>query len=169
LKNVDSIKHVRGESLFVDDLVTPDGTLHGYVFYSPIAHGKIVKLDFNEALKSKGVQGIISAKDIPGENQIGGIVRDENLFAEDTVHFVGHPIALVVADSFMEAHTASKKIICEIKKLPAVIDPREAAKINQLIIPPRKFELGNVDDAWKDCEYIYEGSVESGGQEHIYL
>jgi xanthine dehydrogenase large subunit len=169
LKNVDSIKHVRGESLFVDDLITPDGTLFGCVFCSPIAHGKIVKLDFDEALRSVGVHGIISVRDIPGENQIGGIVRDENLFAEDTVHFVGHPVALIVADTFTHAHAASKKINCEFKKLPAIFDPRKAAKKNELIIPQRVFVLGNVEDAWKDCDYIIEGTVDSGGQEHIYL
>jgi xanthine dehydrogenase large subunit len=93
LKSYDSIRHTRGESIFVDDIVAPEGTLFGYVFYSPVAHGKILSLDFSNAWFVDGVKGIFTAKDIPGENQIGGIVRDENLFAEDTVHFIGHPIA----------------------------------------------------------------------------
>ena len=169
LSNTDSIRHVRGESLFIDDVTLPEGVLYGYVYYSPIAHGKIQKLDFSSALKSEGVRGIFSAKDIPGENQIGGIVPDENLFAEGTVHFVGHPIALVVADSLIHAHDAVKKIKSEFKKLPAIFDPRQAAKKNELIIPPRTFEIGNVDQAWDNCDYIVEDCVESGGQEHLYL
>ena len=169
MRNVDSVGHVRGESLFVDDIVSPQGTLYGYVFYSPIAHGKILSLDFEEALHVKGVKGIISAKDIPGENQIGGIVQDEDLFAEETVHFIGHPIALVIAENFLQAHDAAKKIKCELEKLPAVFDPRVAAEKSELIIPPRIFELGNINNAWKKCDYIFEGIVESGGQEHIYL
>ena len=169
LSNIDSIRHVRGESLFIDDVTLPEGVLYGYVYYSPIAHGKIQKLDFSSALKSEGVRGIFSAKDIPGENQIGGIVPDENLFAEGTVHFVGHPIALVVADSLIHARDAVKKIKGEFKKLPATFDPRQAAKKNELIIPPRTFEIGNVDQAWGNCDYIVEDSVESGGQEHLYL
>ena len=169
MKNIDSIRHVRGESLFVDDLLTPEGTLFGYVFYSPIAHGRILKIDFKKALQSAGVKAILTSKDIPGENQIGGIVLDENLFAEDTVHFIGHPIALIVAESFLQAHDAVKKIKCDFEKLPSVFDPREAASKGELIIPPRIFEMGNIENAWKDCDHIIEGSVESGGQEHIYL
>ena len=169
MKNIDSIRHVRGESIFVDDVVVPEGTLHGYIFYSPIAHGKILNLDFSEAWHVDGVKGIISAKDIPGENQIGGIVADENLFADDTVHFIGHPIALVVAETFLQAHEAAKKIKCVFEKLPAIFDAREAAKKNELIIPSRIFSLGNVETAWSSCDYIFEGTAESGGQEHIYL
>jgi xanthine dehydrogenase large subunit len=169
MKNYDSIRHVRGESKFIDDIIIPEGTLTAYVYYSPVAHGKILEINYQKALASKGVAGIFSAKDITGENQIGGIIPDENLFAEEEVHFVGHPIAVVVADTYLHAKEASKKINAVYEKLKPVLDPREAAQKNLLIIPPRKFELGNVDDAWSDCNYVVEGKVESGGQEHIYL
>ena len=169
MKNYDSIGHVRGESIFVDDVTPPLGTLIGYVYYSPIAHGKILKINFAGAERSPGVAGLFSFKDIPGENQIGGIVQDENLFAEDSVHFCGHPVALVVADTYQHAHEASKKIKAVYEKLPVILDPREAASKNLLIIPPRKFELGNVDQAWDKCDYVIEGKAETGGQEHMYL
>lgn len=169
MRNYDSIRHVKGESYFVDDLRIPAGTLYGYVYYSPVAHGKILEIDFTKALQSKGIAEIFSAKDIPGENQIGGIILDENLFAEEEVHFIGHPIAIVVADTYLHAKEASKKINAIYEKLKPVLDPREAAEKNLLIIPPRKFELGNVDKAWNECDYIVEGKADSGGQEHLYL
>jgi len=169
MKNIDSIKHVRGESQFVDDVLTPDGLLHGYVFYSPIAHGKILNIDLSEALKSEGVSAIFTAKDIPGENQIGGIVYDENLFAEDEVHFIGHPIAFVVGETELKAKEASKKIKCEFEELKPILNPREAFEKGKLIIPPKVFSTGNIEDAWGKCDYIIEDTVESGGQEHIYL
>jgi xanthine dehydrogenase large subunit len=169
MKNIDYIKHVRGESQFVDDVLTPDSLLHGCVYYSPIAHGKILNIDLSEALISGGIKAIFTAKDIPGENQIGGIIYDENLFAENEVHFVGHPIAFVVAETQLRAKEASQKIKCEFDELKPIFDPREAFKNGQLIIPPKIFSLGSVDDAWAKCDYIVEGTVESGGQEHIYL
>ncbi len=169
MKNTDSIKHVRGESIFIDDIAVPEGTLYGYVFYSAVAHAEIKKLDLSAAQSSMGVNAVFTAADIPGENQIGGVIPDENLFAKDTVHFIGHPIALVVADSTLNAHKAAKKIICEYKKLPAIFNPREAARKNELIIPPKTFSLGDVEYAWKDCDYIVEGTAESGSQEHLYL
>ncbi len=169
MKNFDAIKHVRGESQFVDDILVPQGLLYGYVFYSTIAHGKIKKLDYSNALKIDGVIDVITAKDIPGENQIGGIIQDENLFAEETVHFVGHPIALVVAENQLQAHAGARAIECGFEKLPAIFDPREAFEKGEVIVPPRIFSLGDVNKAWKECDYIVEGKVESGGQEHLYL
>lgn len=169
MKNTDSIKHTRGESLFIDDLAVPEGTLIGYVFYSTVAHGKIAKLDLSGARNSKGVKAVLTAKDIPGENQIGGIIPDENLFAEDSVHFIGHPVAFVVADNFLNARAGAQKIICEYKKLSAVFDPRKAAEKKELIIPPKTFAIGDVEYSWSQCDYIVEGSAESGGQEHLYL
>ncbi|MFN4112279.1 MAG: xanthine dehydrogenase, partial [Ignavibacteria bacterium] len=77
--NYDSIKHVRGESQFVDDFIPFEKILYGYVFYSPIAHGLIRSLDLSEALNMEGVRYIFTYKDIPGQNQVGGIIQDEEL------------------------------------------------------------------------------------------
>ena len=169
MKNYDSIKHVRGESLFVDDQLTPTGTLFGYVACSPIAHGRIKNIDTTKALKIKGVQAILTAKDIPGENQIGGIIQDEELLADKKVHFVGQPIAFVIADNQLTAHEAADLIEYDFKKLPVITDPRKAADADELIQTPRTFKLGNTKDAFTKCDFIFEGKVESGGQEHIYL
>lgn len=169
MRSYDSIQHVKGESKFVDDLIAPEGMFYGYVFYSSIAHGRISKIDFQDALKINGVHSIISAADIPGENQIGGVVLDEELFASQEVHYVGQPIALVIAENKIQAHKGAKAIKIEIEKLPPVFDAREAYEKGNLIINPRIFSIGNTDEAWKDCDTIVEGRTESGAQEHLYL
>ena len=89
MKNIDSYTHVRGESIYVDDVNVREGTLFCVVFDSPIAHGKINTIDYSKAEQLEGVKRIFTYKDIPGENQIGGIIQDEPLFAEDKVHFWG--------------------------------------------------------------------------------
>ena len=160
---------LRGESLFVDDITPPEGTLHAAVFASPIAHGKIINLDLDEALKSDGIIDILTANDIPGENQIGGIIPDEKLLTDDIVDFIGQPIAIIVARDNFSAHQAVKIIKCRFEEYPAITDPREAYQKGQLIIPPKIFSLGDVDSVWKNCDVIVEGTAESGGQEHMYL
>ena len=120
MKNYDIINHVRGESLFIDDINIPDGILYASVFYSHIAHGKVIRLDLEEALSSPGVKDILTYKDIPGENQIGGIILDEPLLAEDHVHYIGMPIALVIAEDEIMARNAVKKIKTEIKPLQSL-------------------------------------------------
>ena len=77
--------HTRGESLFVEDLPDPQGLLHAAVLASPIPHAKIVRLDTTPAAEFDGVVAVLTAADIPGENQIGGIVHDEPLLAEGVV------------------------------------------------------------------------------------
>jgi len=169
MKNIDSYTHVRGESIYLDDIPLQAGTLFAAAFDSPIAHGKIKKLDTGEAEKMEGVVRIFTAKDIPGENQIGGIIPDEELLATGHVHFCGMPIALVVAGSEAQARAAVKKIKVDIEPLPVITDPREAKEKGELIVKPRTFRLGDVDTAWQQCEHVFEGVAASGGQEHLYI
>lgn len=167
--NNDIFAHVRGESIFLDDTPTPKNLLHAVVFYSPYAHAKIKKLDIEEAAICDGVVGIFLAKDIPGENQIGIMIQDQPLLVETEIHYIGEPIAIVVAKKEELARKASKHIKLEVEHLPVIIDPREAYKLGNLLTPHRVLSVGNVDEAWKDCQFIAQGSVSSGGQEHCYL
>ncbi|MEO5572380.1 MAG: molybdopterin cofactor-binding domain-containing protein, partial [Bacteroidia bacterium] len=169
MKNIDSASHTRGESIYLDDIPLIEGTLFAVAFDSTVAHGKIKSLDVSEAAIIKGVERVFTFHDVTGENQIGGIVPDEPLFADEEVHFSGMPIALVVAESEENARAAVKKIKVDIEKLPVITDPREAAKQHKLIIPPRTFQIGDTSSEWNKCEYIFEGSTESGGQEHLYI
>ncbi|HLG39181.1 MAG TPA: molybdopterin cofactor-binding domain-containing protein, partial [Chitinophagaceae bacterium] len=106
---------------------------------------------------------------IPGENQIGGIVPDEELLAGTHVHFCGMPVALVVAETEEAARAAVKKIKVEIEESDIITDPREAQAKGQLIIPQRTFQMGDITTAWSQCEYIFEGRTETNGQEHLYI
>lgn len=169
MKNIDSYTHVRGESVYLDDIPLQAGTLFAAAFDSPLAHGKIRSLDTSEAAKMPGVVRIFTSKDIPGENQIGGIVPDEELLAGTYVHFCGMPIALVVASSEEEARAAAMKIKVEIDPLPVITDPREAHEKNELIIPPRTFQLGDPETSWAQCDHVFEGRTETNGQEHLYI
>ncbi len=169
MKNIDSIGHVTGKSIYLDDIPTIQGTLYGVVFDSSIAHGHINSVDYSKALALDGVAQILTYKDIPGENQIGGIFPDEELFASNEVHFQGQPIALILAESEHIAFKARKLIEITLTEKEIITDPREAQKRNQLILPPRTFLLGNSKEAWKNCTHIFEGSADTNGQEHLYI
>lgn len=169
MKNIDSYTHTRGESVYLDDIPVLSGTLFGACFDSPVAHGRIRKLDTSEAEKSEGVIRIFTHKDIPGRNQIGGIVEDEPLMADDEVHFSGMPVAFVVAESEETARAAVKKIKMDVEPLHVITDPREAKEENELIIPPRTFKLGDTNAAFASCDFVFEGRADSNGQEHLYI
>ncbi|RLD45414.1 MAG: xanthine dehydrogenase [Bacteroidetes bacterium] len=169
MKNIDSIGHVTGKSIYLDDIPEQKGSLHALPFASSIARGRIVNINFSKATALEGVVKIFTWKDIPGENQIGGILPDEPLFAEKNVDFIGQPIACIVAESELIARKARKLIEVEYKELKPILDPREAAKSGQFLFPPRTFQSGNIDSSWKKCTHIFEGRSDSGGQEHLYI
>ncbi|MGQ3678774.1 xanthine dehydrogenase molybdopterin binding subunit [Tenacibaculum discolor] len=169
MKNIDSYTHVRGESLFVDDLMLRQDTLFGLVFDSPKAHGKIKSVDYSKAEALDGVVKIFTYKDVLGENQIGGIIPDEPLWAEDEVHFWGQPIAFIVAKSEAIAKKARALITIDIEELPVITTAKEAKEKGSFINAPRSFNLGNTQNAFSECEYVFEGETFSNGQEHLYL
>jgi len=169
MKNIDSFGHVRGESLFLDDIIPQQNTLFGLVFDSPKAHGILKKLDISKAEAIEGVIKIFTHKDIPGENQIGGIIPDEPLLAENEVHFLGQPIAFIVAVSESIAKEARTLIKIEIDALPVITGAKEAAAKQQFIGTPRTFNLGNTSKAFRKCDYVFEDAVFTNGQEHLYL
>ena len=169
MKNIDSGTHTRGESIYLDDIPLLQGTLFAAVFGSPIAHGIVNKLDTDAALQMPGVVKILTAKDITGQNEIGGIILDEPLLADHHVHFVGMPVALVLAHSEAEAQAAAKKITIDISPLPIITDPREAREKGELIVPPRTFQTGDTEAAWANCAHIFEGVADTNGQEHLYI
>ena len=169
MNNLDSINHVTGKSIYLDDILVQKGTLQAVVFGSPIAHGKITHLDISKAQALLGVEKILTYKDITGQNQIGGIIEDEPLFAEHEVHFQGQPIALIIANDEHSARKAIKLIEIKFEEFEVLIDPRVAKEKGLLLIPPRTFRIGDINSAWSMCDYIFEGKVDSGGQEHLYI
>lgn len=169
MKNPDAILHVRGQSRFVSDEALPAGAAFAVVVPSPVAHGRLKALHLAEAAATEGVLAVLTSRDIPGENQIGGIIQDEALLAANSVHFVGQPMALVVATTEEIARRAARRVKAEIEPLPAILDAREAFAHSELIVPPRSFAMGEVDRAWADCAVVVSGRADSGAQEHVYL
>lgn len=169
MDHIDAEAHTRGRSRYVDDEPQPAGLLHAAVIASPVAHGTIRRLDLDAVRAHPGVVGVLTAADIPGENQVGSVIPDEPLLADGEVHYVGQPVALVVAEDFHASRQAAALAEFEIDELPAVVDPKEAFEKGLLIADPQTVEMGDVDAAWAECDVVVEGEVEIGGQEHVYL
>jgi len=169
MKNVDSKSHVRGESVYLDDVPLLQGTLFACVYDSPVAHGKLISVDTSKAEKAAGVVKVITAKDLIGENQIGGILPDEPLLADEEVHFCGMPVALVLAETEEQAHAAAKLMTAEIEPLEIITDEREAQAKGELIAPPKHFKLGDSAKVFSTCEHVFEGRADVNGQEHLYI
>lgn len=169
MKNIDAANHTRGRSEYIDDIPVRDGCLFAVAFPSPVARGGVRRLDVEAAREADGVVCVLTAEDVPGDNQIGNILPDEQLFATGEVHYCGQPMAIVVAASEKQARAARSLIEVDIDEVPPILDPRDAASRGEFIVPPRTFVLGDTSSQWGVCAHICEGRADVGGQEHLYI
>ncbi len=169
IQHESAAKHVTGEAIYINDIAVNDQLLTGKVFYSPVPYALIKSFDLLEAKKLSGVQAILSAKDIPGENQMGPVVKDEPCLAENEVCFVGQAIFLIAAETEEIATEAAKKIKIEFQSLKAILDIETAIKTNNRLSPQRKIECGDAEKAMKEAQHKISGELETGAQEHWYL
>ena len=165
----ESALNVRGATGYIDDLPEPRDCLQAAVRLSESAHGRILSTDGSAALALDPSVIVISAKDVPGENQIGFNKPDEPLLPESEWEYWGQPILLVLAKTRSLARKAAALIDLKWENLPAVLDPREAATKADFILPSRTIQRGEPGKAFESCAYVVSGRVDSGGQEHVYL
>ncbi|XP_015875905.3 xanthine dehydrogenase 1 isoform X1 [Ziziphus jujuba] len=163
---------VTGEAEYADDTPLPPNSLHAALILSKKPHARILSIDDSGAKSSPGFAGIYLAKDVPGDNNIGPVIADEELFASEFVTCVGQVIGLVVADMHENAKLAARRVHVEYEELPAILSIEDA--INAKSFHPNTEKIlrkGDVDLCFQSgqCYKVIEGEVQVGGQEHFYL
>jgi xanthine dehydrogenase large subunit len=115
-------KHVNGSAIYIDDMPETAGTLHGCLGLSTVAHGTIRSIDLSAVRSAPGVVDVLTAKDVPGENDISPTGRhDEPVLAYGKVEFFGQPIFAVIAETREEARRACRLAKIEYDELPMSI------------------------------------------------
>ncbi|WP_342641243.1 xanthine dehydrogenase family protein molybdopterin-binding subunit [Rhodoligotrophos ferricapiens] len=132
-------RFLKGAGRYLDDIVMPN-MAHAAVVRSPYAHARITGIDLTEALASKGVIAIYTAKDIhaaglgilPTITGIHGVDKDgirhppRYALTGDTVRYVGDPVAFVVAETKEQAREAAERVLVDYEDLPAVTSTADA-------------------------------------------
>ena len=83
-----------------------------------------MRIDTARARRLPGVEAILTAADVPGENSYGRKVKDQPVLAQARVRQVGDPVALVVATSPEVADAALEIIDVEYRPAPRRVQPR---------------------------------------------
>jgi len=165
LPRVDGKAKVTGTAIYADDLVLP-GMLHGKLLRSPYAHAKILNIDTSKAERLPGVRAVITGKDFPGI-AIGfmRLYADRPPIAIDKVRHYGEAVAAVAAVDEDTAEEALDLIEVEYEELAPVLSWEEAMKegaplvhesAKNNIAVTSHFEYGDVEQAFKKCDYIRE-------------
>jgi CO/xanthine dehydrogenase Mo-binding subunit len=130
----DGQSKVSGEAIYAVDYAEP-GMIWGALLRSPVSSGRITRLDTSPAEAMPGVHAVLTAADAP-DTHAGWVLRDQRLFATDRVHYEGHPIAAVAADTLEQARAAAAAIGLDIEPLPAVVDLDAALSPDAPLIHP---------------------------------
>ena len=163
-------QHVSGSARYVDDIPTPQGTLHLAFGLSSCAAGQIKSVDLDAVRACPGVHLVLEAKDLPHANDVSPSAHDEPLLADGRVHYAGQPIFLVVADSHHLARRAARLAKIEITAEPAILTIDQAlAAESRFEDGPRIYTKGNAAHAMHDAAHRLQGQINLGGQEHFYL
>jgi CO/xanthine dehydrogenase Mo-binding subunit len=125
---VDALEKVTGRAKYSSDegLGIP-GSLHGKVLYSPLAHGRIRRIDTAKAERVRGVRAVLTGRDTP-PHRTGILIEDRHVLCHERVRFVGDAVAVVAAESIEAAEEALDLIDVDYEELPAVFNAEEAMK-----------------------------------------
>ena len=163
-------QHVSGSARYVDDIPTPQGTLHLAFGLSSCAAGQIRSVDLSAVRACPGVHLVLEAKDLPHANDVSPSAHDEPLLADGQVHYAGQPIFLVVAESHHLARRAARLAKIEITAEPAILTIEQAlAAESRFEDGPRIYTKGTPQSAMKGVIHRLQGQINLGGQEHFYL
>ncbi|MEM1260934.1 MAG: xanthine dehydrogenase molybdopterin binding subunit [Pseudomonadota bacterium] len=161
--------HVAGAATYTDDIPEPRGTAYAAIGVSSEAHARVVAIDLNAVMAHDGVYGVITAADIPGENNYGTVVKDDPILADDVVEYVGQPLFAVAARTVAIARRAARLAKVEYKPLPAILSIQDAVERGASVLPSVTLARGDSRTAIDGAKHRLQGRTHVGGQDQFYL
>ena len=176
VKRSEDPRILTGAGRYVDDIKLP-GMLHAAFVRSPLAHGRLLTVDTAAARELPGVVAVftgaeLDAMTVPGPDPLmafvglGAMMPSYGLLAVDKVRFVGDPVALVIATSRARAEDGCELVEVDYEDLPPVasaavaLDPGSTPVFDDLggnvIVPPRRSELGDVAGAFAAADLVLD-------------
>ena len=184
IPRIDAPSKATGKARYTGDMKLP-GMLYGKMLFSSVPHARIVSIDLSKALALPGVKDVIVGKDTPGIKfgnwRLFPATQDELPLAIDKVRFVGDAVAAVAAISQDIADEAIALIKVEYEALPAVytIDDSlaegaplihdENQELKNNISLDRKIDVGDIEAAFAQADYVREDTVFVHAVSHAYM
>jgi CO/xanthine dehydrogenase Mo-binding subunit/aerobic-type carbon monoxide dehydrogenase small subunit (CoxS/CutS family) len=177
VRRLDAPSKVSGALKYAGDMVLPH-LLHMAVLRSPHPHARIVSIDTSQAEAMEGVEGVITAADVPGIDGFGVFVHDQPVMARGKVRYVGEQVAAVASEDPLVARRALAKIRIDYEPLPAVFDAEAALEPGapvlhdyapDNIVKHIPIRVGDVEQGFAESDLIVEETYSTQQVEHAYL
>jgi aerobic carbon-monoxide dehydrogenase large subunit len=140
---------------------------HAVVRRSEVPHGRVLGCDVGQARAVSGVLDVITVEDVRGVvlpcAAVGPGRRTSYPVLDDTVRYVGQPVAVVVAETEEAAHDAAALLDVDIEPLPAVVGLETALDKDASLLYPEwgtnvgtDFPLGDGEAATAVAEHVVD-------------
>ena len=132
-------RFITGKGRYTDD-IKQVGQTHAYFVRSPHAYADVVSIEVEEALSAPGVIAVLTGADVTADG-LGGLPcgwmihsKDGSemkqphhpVLADKRVHYLGEPVAMVIADTALEAKNAAELVVVDWAEKQAVVSVSEA-------------------------------------------
>ena len=171
----DSLSKVLGTALFAADMEL-DNMLYGAVKRSKVASAVLKNIDTSKAKALPGVEAVLTYKDIPGDNRVGIIFKDEPILVDDEIRRVGDALAIVAAETKEIAEEALELIEVEYEELEPIFTIEDALKEeshkihgNTNVLQTKNLVRGDVDAAFAQCDVIVEETYKTNYFAHMFI
>lgn len=168
---------ILGQGKYVDDIEI-ENMIYGGAVRSAYPRAKVISIDVSKAQKLSGVRAVLTAKDIPGNNRFGHIVKDwKALVGEGEItKYLGDAICLIAADNLSVLEQAKKLIEIQYEPLLAVFTPEEALQEDAPlvhktgnILAHEHISRGNVEEALKKATHVVKNIYHTPYTEHAFM
>jgi len=174
MPRVDAVDKVTGRAIYTADIHLPN-MVYGKILGSPIAHGRVKRIDTSKAEALEGVLAVMTGKDVPDTQYGVSPARyDEYILARDKVRHVGDEVAAVAAIDEKTAERAIQLIDVEYEELEPVLDAVEAfaegapqlhERYERNVNTHVDQAFGDVEKGFAEAHYVREESFTGN---HIY-
>ncbi|XP_022343245.2 uncharacterized protein LOC111136587 [Crassostrea virginica] len=172
MTKVEAINQASGRAVYINDIAGQPGECQAAFVLSTAGNAKIQSIDPTEALKVPGVLKFISAKDIPGVNNVSPTsVPVEEVLASDRVEYFSQPLGIIVAENSTAASTAASKVKVTYTDQQPLILTMEDAIEKKSIFPKNADEIkvGDAEGAIAKSAVKVSGRIKCGDQYHMAM
>jgi len=182
----DAVAKVTGRARYTDDLSMP-GMLYAKYVRSPIAHGRVLRIDTKKARHLHGVEAVFTFEDVSDRrfataghpysfDPNHADVADRRLLTGH-VRYHGDEVAIVVAQDRLNAEAAVDLVKVEYEEYPVVVSSRTALDPNTLPIhedgnriKSHQFEVGgDFEKALEESDVIVESDYKTSVVQHCHM
>ena len=167
-----------GDRGYIDDMRVP-GMLHASLVFTKHARAEVLSIDTSKALSRPGVHAVFTAKDIPGELMMGIIYKDWPVMIPvgGFTSYAGDVLAIVVADTRLNARNAIDDVDVQYKVLTPVTDARKATTSQEIavwktdtnVLSKSTYTRGDTDLALTTSAHVVRETFSTQRIEHAFL